>query len=100
MSEAKPEGPNNYNPVEYDEGAVGGQFVMAVRVTRPDPCGDSLGYHASEEAVVTSTGWRQWQYAGRGYSYLYEFADGSRKWDTGIMGEAFVLKRISKGGSK
>tara|TARA_B100000953_G_scaffold68944_1_gene55400 strand:+ start:2312 stop:2614 length:303 start_codon:yes stop_codon:yes gene_type:complete len=100
MSEAKPEGPTSHNPVEYNEDSAGGRFLVAVRVHKPDPCGDPLGCYVSERIIGTHTGWQQWQWGGRGYSYLYEFEDGSRRWSTDMGGDAFVLKRISKGGSK
>ena len=80
--EATPKGvKGSNNPVEFDAASVGKRWVLAKYPGLRD-----------REVVAVDTGWRQWQYAGRGNAYLLELPSGKKVWNTGITGKYFVLR--------
>jgi len=72
---------NSKNPVEMDRKLKGKKWEVAV--------------DSGERVVAVSTGWKQWQYAGRGNAWEIKIPTGKKVWTTGIAGDYYVIGKAA-----
>ncbi len=77
--------PGTRNPVEFDSGLKGEKWTVAL--DKRSPSG------GVEHVTATTTGWKQWQYSGRGAAWEIKLPNGKKVWTTGIAGKYYVIGR-------
>jgi len=86
MNEPNPKGnPSSINPVIFDANLTGRLWV-ASDMKLSEPAFDG------SQAIVETTGFKQWLYAGFGYAWQVILPSGEKQWTTSIMGNCYIMK--------